>query len=1202
MQAAGKAVTSLGLKAVTTLNPANYDFTFDAVGYLERQDGNLFTGTGVKAQGVKDIAVARNSVQAFFQVTPPWPRTRSLTLGTDVASQISNGMHYDNYFNDKEQKYYPWYVGGTTSTLLFICGNVLGTAAVDYRKQLTAKTEAEARVEGKNIDAEAEKYTEDLARRFLTALTTNNACTAAASPTQAAAAALGVRLSCQSNFSDAGLVVCTASPVNARSDATITYQWSLDGQSQSATGTELRLTNVKPGDHRVTVTATDSRNRLTSQPQSVSFNKAAPSSGSGGGNTGGSGGSGTTSGGSSPGGGDTLIGVLILLGGAAVTIAVAGAAGGAVIRTIRGPRPGGGGQPGGTAKPPSRPSGLPGGSAPPARPPGYKPPSARPPDLPGGGGTTLPPRPANLPEGGVSTLPPRPTSGPEALAGGGGLLGTVVDSLSPLGAPVMTGTTVESPPSGGREDESRDQAQDELVLTVDPASVTIHGDGQNPAAVQISVTRRKGQRTEDAYGSVKISTAVSDKRVTADTRRPRSVDISALYLGTLPVEATVTVTAVEKIFPFRTLSANVQVKVTPVTANVNVYAWKDGFFWQQFQEVLAQSAGELAGSVTCIDRRRSEKILTGETEAYEPLVLTNPLTGPDTLTSLSQVRLPVAFAHCRVALNFDGGGWSHVGETVTDARGEFSMALPAKLPQLFGADRWRHPLAQTVELDLHPDTDRDLGLFERTAQEICPAPIYAAARANANQYPHTFFRQLCAAPESDVPRLFAALHLFRYAIAYAGMYRHEFQALRTRAEMAVDDFFKALVDLIVEFTSIWEHILKLRYYINPVNWAVKLGNAFAGSRFAGLITAAANKVGLPSLSSVMSAVRTRFTAAWAWVAEKCGRVPGNLEQRGRGIVEGAFDPNVGAWEAQARTLNNPIAQFLAQMLVWMWGCTLFLMNMAKGLFYLAAALGVAVVLLLCKVFAAGASSLATAFGWVSNSVLYEVKRALGYGEFGGMAQQWMAEGLEEATGQWGADVANKLSAMLHRLWSDPHENAEAVSTTGIMQSIKSCMLDEAEFDQHALRLILRAHTFSVQLDVPPDWEQNVMRVRASRLQAMRDYQANSEDTEQFETYVAYFRLLLKVAQLTTWVYAAFRKAGTKLLGWIETAFKAELGDLTRWVETLFWFGGLLDKISNLVEVWVLRGPILASELFLLYQERTEIHLSILGLYDKGGQS
>ena len=86
---------------------------------------------------------------------------------------------------------------------------------------------------------------------------------------------LGVTVSCQHNFSQADLVVCTASPSEAKSDAVLSYQWTFDGAAQSIRGSELTLTGVAPGDHSVSVIASDSVNQLTSSPQSVSFTKGA---------------------------------------------------------------------------------------------------------------------------------------------------------------------------------------------------------------------------------------------------------------------------------------------------------------------------------------------------------------------------------------------------------------------------------------------------------------------------------------------------------------------------------------------------------------------------------------------------------------------------------------------------------------------------------------------------------------------------------------------------------------------------------------------------------------------------------------------------------------------------------------------------------------------------------------------------------------
>lgn len=131
---------------------------------------------------------------------------------------------------------------------------------------------------------------------------------------------LGVTISCQHNFTQADLVVCTASPSEAKSDAVLSYQWTFDGAAQSVRGSELTLTGVAPGDHSVSVIASDSVNQLTSSPQSVSFTKGAggaPPLGPG-----------ITTSGSSGGGGGRRIPIVPI---AVITTVLVGAAATAVV-------------------------------------------------------------------------------------------------------------------------------------------------------------------------------------------------------------------------------------------------------------------------------------------------------------------------------------------------------------------------------------------------------------------------------------------------------------------------------------------------------------------------------------------------------------------------------------------------------------------------------------------------------------------------------------------------------------------------------------------------------------------------------------------------------------------------------------------------------------------------------------------------------
>ncbi|MBV9495351.1 MAG: hypothetical protein JOZ54_13975, partial [Acidobacteria bacterium] len=88
---------------------------------------------------------------------------------------------------------------------------------------------------------------------------------------------LGVTLSCQHNFADPLLAVCTATPFGQKPNARLEYAWSFDGALQTTTDAELRLTNVAKGKHSVVVIANDSANGIGSAPETVTFEQGAMS-------------------------------------------------------------------------------------------------------------------------------------------------------------------------------------------------------------------------------------------------------------------------------------------------------------------------------------------------------------------------------------------------------------------------------------------------------------------------------------------------------------------------------------------------------------------------------------------------------------------------------------------------------------------------------------------------------------------------------------------------------------------------------------------------------------------------------------------------------------------------------------------------------------------------------------------------------------
>lgn len=96
-------------------------------------------------------------------------------------------------------------------------------------------------------------------------------------PTRPSPSDLGVTLSCQHNFADPQLAVCTATPFGQKPNAQLEYAWTFDGALQTTTGAELQLTTVVQGKHTVVVIANDAANAIGSAPETVTFEQGSSS-------------------------------------------------------------------------------------------------------------------------------------------------------------------------------------------------------------------------------------------------------------------------------------------------------------------------------------------------------------------------------------------------------------------------------------------------------------------------------------------------------------------------------------------------------------------------------------------------------------------------------------------------------------------------------------------------------------------------------------------------------------------------------------------------------------------------------------------------------------------------------------------------------------------------------------------------------------
>lgn len=84
-----------------------------------------------------------------------------------------------------------------------------------------------------------------------------------------------IQLSWKQTNEDPQAVICKAF---LPSDQRLKYSWSLDGQMQPAMTSEVRLTGVQPGAHRITAIGFDSQSKMLTAPQTLNFEILAPRS------------------------------------------------------------------------------------------------------------------------------------------------------------------------------------------------------------------------------------------------------------------------------------------------------------------------------------------------------------------------------------------------------------------------------------------------------------------------------------------------------------------------------------------------------------------------------------------------------------------------------------------------------------------------------------------------------------------------------------------------------------------------------------------------------------------------------------------------------------------------------------------------------------------------------------------------------------
>ncbi len=321
---------------------------------------------------------------------------------------------------------------------------------------------------------------------------------------------LGSAIACDTNrLQSEGTAVFTASAENQQPNATLVYEWTVDGQVQSAvTDNNMVLNNVAPGNHQVTVVVKDTTNGQTATSQSCTFTWDANGvSSSTGGTSVGTG----PAGGASSGGGGNLFGPIVVGGAIASGIALVllSIVVAAVRRSrrIRRPVP----PPSGpinawpTQRPPNLPETGPLGNIPPVfgldGGPSNKPTTL--PELPGMTATAIPDPSVDPPQF------PRPTSLPEPVSE---LLGaSLLSGLEPtLGSPAAYMTDALPPldeSQQSQDDQNKREASIRVYLEIAPSVQTarrnfadphIWGDGVDLTVAGFRLEITPGWRVDDS--------------------------------------------------------------------------------------------------------------------------------------------------------------------------------------------------------------------------------------------------------------------------------------------------------------------------------------------------------------------------------------------------------------------------------------------------------------------------------------------------------------------------------------------------------------------------------------------------------------------------------------------------------------------------------------------------------------------------------
>jgi hypothetical protein len=517
------------------------------------------------------------------------------------------------------------------------------------------------------------------------------------------------------------------------------------------------------------------------------------------------------------------------------------------------------------------------------------------------------------------------------------------------------------------------------------------------------------------------------------------------------------------------------------------------------------------------------------------------------------------------------GQYRFLGRGRTDPQGRYTVPLDEILPAR-SAGFGEHPLVP-LELGLDETVRRDLAGYQDQAERLPGGSAFMRARADCGGYAAEWYRQLCALPEAEHPKLSSALNLLRYAVAYAVMYRAGFGGHRTRVATVLRDAFGSFMDFIIEMTEIagwlWSWTTISRAKLTQA--AEKFFNIPGGSFF----TKATLKIAVWGkklvdkstehfITGVNKFARTLIEKGYEYGWQEPGRLPRMLmrlasqrpEMMARMGVSGPAPPSHQQGLQLVYIFFVMLGNLLSVILLMLW--------LAAALFW------GSVVMLIIGLFWA----LRTARKHLPapQAALIEIMEH--------QASNYAGNLYESA-----ADFAEKIPSF----W----ENAAAV--VGLDAVLEQFIPGQAAFDRRAAGALETAYRRSSGRMVPADWTESARRVQRSERETQRQFKEEAEFEENMETASRWGKALLKLAQGLAWGFSGIVKLGARQLMLqllalfgreaVPAALKLQHEAMQKKAQKWLDRGGSFEKFVNTVDFFIIWLPIVFREIWwLLYTD------------------